>query len=287
MLPKPILSVVAGPPGAGKSTVIASVRGEVELPTRHAIEHNLSGQELSETLQDALRNQQSLLIESRLDSPAVLHAMDRALERGFSVELVLVDVDAVELLMSRLGSGHTNDELSEALARYRHHVPSAVDMAKRVLLIDNSAAQPIVQELPLVKAANAGITGPRWFADKVVAPQLERLASREALRRFTVKGPLQAIIQAARASNRPSEGLVVAVTKHHALQRVGQALHLIHDLAMFPMGSLSLIVGAVAVMAYQADRASALEREGERRQFEPKTEGRSEREKELLRERAR
>jgi predicted ABC-type ATPase len=256
---KPLLTVVAGPQGAGKSTVIRTLRSEAWFPALHAIEHEMQAQVFSEILQAALLTKQPLVIETRLDSPTVLHAMDFALERGFSVELVLVDVDDVEMLLARLDTSCT--QLREALARYRHHVPGAVDLAKRVLLIDNSAAQPLVSELRAPGGTPAQLSGPRWFSDKVITPQLLRAASRQALRHAAVKGPLQPIVQAARASSGPTAGLLVEVTKHHALQQVGQALHLIHDLAMLPLGGPVLVAGVVALLAYQAEASRSPDRD--------------------------
>lgn len=250
-----VMTVVAGPRGAGKTTVLSAMDGEAGFPTRRIVEQLLDEEAASEALLAAIANRESFVVETALDSPTVLSAMARAAERGIAVELVIVDVDSPELLRARRDGGDVSDD-EASQQRYRHHLPAAVDLARRVLLIDNSATLAIPRELSSADLSpSRNVAGPRWIAEKVIAPKLQRMASRVALRQLGQSvgaGQIKPFIQAATPWGKPSRGVIVGVTQHHALQRVGQALHLVHDLGLLPMGAPTLIQGAIAAIAYEA-----------------------------------
>lgn len=263
MTERPIFTVVAGPAGAGKSTILDALVGEAGLPVRRVVAHDLDPSALAEALNNHLSSAESFILETRLDTPQLASAVARAVERGWPLELIVVDVEHPKLLRPRARDGVIGEEeLSQQ--RYRHHLPAAIDLARRVLLIDNSAVTPIQHVLTEADLRNdRSFQGPRWIADKVITPKLLRIASTQAMRQASAvaaTGPLKPFLQVASVIGRPSRGLVLARSEHHALQGVGNALHVVHDLALLPLAGPALVQGAMAVIRYESSR----EREEER-----------------------
>lgn len=271
MTDKPIITVVAGPRSAGKTLVMRELRQEAEFPARLVVEHEEEkpGAAL-QALAEAITMRRSAVIETRLQSPEVLHLMQKAADRGVDVDLLVVNVDDAEILRERLKREGLDDaELLAEMDRFHHHLPAAVDQAKRVLLIDNSAGVPIAVQLAAAAQLEA-TTGrePGWIVNRVIRPKVERELSREVLRtaidRTSDAAPqLKPLLQIVKTYGTSSyRGQIIERTDHHALQRIGQVLHAVHDLAMLPHGGgIGLAKNLVANISYQLEKAPTFARE--------------------------
>jgi len=160
---KPVLVVVAGPNGSGKTAITDILRGRhdwtqglVEVnPDRIAQEEYGDWNDPSAILKaaeraDAIREKcllerQGLLFETVLSTPGKVDFMRRAKEVGFFVRLVYVATDNPEINVLRIAwraarGGHDVPE-DKIVARYSRSLKLAVDAAQvadRAYFVDNS-----------------------------------------------------------------------------------------------------------------------------------------------------
>lgn len=251
----PVFAVVAGLPGVGKTTVLDQLKGEMDFPRHLVVDLPTEQQSTEDLIVGAVALRQSVAVESTFETPTVLRWMSMAQDRGFALELVLIGVedDMLASLRSR-DRQRTRRQLEDAQRR----MSVAVDMAKRVLIIDNSTAQPSVAARIDAGQVKTFDTRPAWVAKRVLAPRAARQASLVAIRgaydAIAARAPVQPLLQMAAASAGAWSGVVVARTEYHVLQQVGEALHVIHDLGMLgmvPGGSLALAAESVIMIAYE------------------------------------
>lgn len=257
----PTLTILAGPIGSGKTTVFSVAKaGFLQHAPRYFQERDdlaLADGEPVANLQATLQAGQSVIVETRLDDPAMLLEMSKAAKLGAGVDLVVVDVEDPMALLPRCNGHPLREAVLERTLAFRHHLAAAVDLAKRIVLIDNSTGLPVVRSLSALDTTRGE---PGWFKSRVLATKLEREASRGALQRFRGPGRISPIVQRADVLGGATHGQIVAATRHHVLQKVGDALHVVHDLAFFPSGSpLALATSAAKLITYERDRSPSAE----------------------------
>lgn len=266
---KPYLFVVAGTAGAGKTTLIETLRPDVDFPQHLLVQHEQEGW-LAEA-DDALLWKESLTIETDLAEPDVIGIMQKATEKGFEVELLIVGVEAADIAADRYRRKRRRRLSDELLARQfdqtLQHLPPATDHAKRVMIIDNTLSTPTFAQLAPGAEMEAN-SGPAWVFRKIIQPKIERAASKQlmhaAINKLSGSSQIQPFLQAASIYQPGSyEGKIVERTQHHALQQIGHALHIVHDLALLPQAgiSLGLAKDMIASIAYQANRENSFARE--------------------------
>lgn len=153
----PVLTVIAGPNGVGKSTLTASLTVAQGTPILDpdAIARSLNPQapETGATWagrvvlnrQNAyLRSGTSFILETTLAGSAVLRLMDEARRRGFRIHLIYIGVDDVQVLLARiagrvLDGGHAVPEhdVRRRYVRSMRHMKEAIARADNVTLLDN------------------------------------------------------------------------------------------------------------------------------------------------------
>lgn len=247
----PVFAVIAGLPGVGKSTLLDQLRDETGFPAHLVQDTPAQRQHASLAVCDALALRHSVAVESRCDSPTVLHWMQQAGERGFCVELVWIGVEGEVLAARRSRARCLAKTQVEATQR---RLAIAADLAQRVLCIDNSTAT--ARMAARVEHGRISVLDirPGWIVRRMLIPRLARLASLRSIRRaydaIVTHSPVQPLWQLATASGTYT-GAVVAATEFHLLQQVGTALHVVHDLGMLaaiPGGLLA--APAVLTVAY-------------------------------------
>ena len=160
---KPVLVVIAGPNGSGKTVLTDILRGRhdwteglVEVnPDRIAQEEFgdwnnpeaiLKAAEKAEKIrEECLLTKQGLLFETVLSTPGKVEFMRRAKQAGFFVRLVYVATDSPEINVMRVAwrtarGGHDVPE-DKIVKRYARSLNLAVDAARvadRAYFVDNS-----------------------------------------------------------------------------------------------------------------------------------------------------
>lgn len=256
----PVMAVIAGLHGAGKTTLIEQLLGEEGFPAQLVVD-TLDGMDaLNVAMTRAIALKQSIAVETSLDHAGVVQWMIKAAERGFSVELIVVGVDDDQLLLDRYARRQDKRRLLEAVRR----MSSAVDNARRVVAVDNSTGTPFVAatiDAGEVKVLDAR---PTWVAQRILAPRLARIASLKAVRTMyqAIAGnaTIGPILQVGGAGAAASAGRVVAVSEHHVLQQIGEALHVIHDVSLLATGGVGLALNAVATLMYSLPERPGAER---------------------------
>lgn len=253
----PVMTVIAGLPGAGKTTILDQLLGEADFPQHLVVDDPAAPEALDDALTGALAANQSVAVETCCDDAAVIEWMRKAAERRYDVELVIVGTEDDPLLQERHARRRTRRELLEAARR----MSSAVDAARRVMVIDNSSGQPFVAARIEAGEVKVFDNRPAWVARRILLPRLERAASMKAMR-ATYQGVTghqmtHPMLQVARGGAAYT-GKILAMTDHHVLQQIGQALHVIHDLGLLGTGGVGLALNVVATLAHDmGDRRAA------------------------------
>lgn len=173
----PLLAVIAGLAGVGKSTVLHHLQQQPGLP-RQVLADAPDLAAFNDAMLGVLALRASVVIESRFDAPDLLRWMHLADERGYDIELVWIGVEDDALAGLRTRARRTRHQVDQALMR----MAAAVDIAKRVLIIDNSTAQPIMAARIEADTVQQLDTRPGWVARRVLAPKLARHASLAAIK---------------------------------------------------------------------------------------------------------
>ena len=255
----PLLAVFAGLPGAGKTTVIEQLKGETDFPPHLVTDLSDERDKTDDAVQSAIALNHSLAVESRFDSPLVLEWMNRAAERGYCVELVIIGVDDDDLLLERKHARRRSKRELEAAVR---RMSAGVDIARRVMMIDNSSGLPFVAATIDKGAVQILDQRPAWLARRILAPRLARQASMCAIRKaydtIARSAAVRPILQMAGAAADSYTGKVVARSQYHVLQQVGEALHVIHDVGLLDGSGAALVIDAVVTLAYgEAERSAS------------------------------
>jgi len=262
----PVFTVVAGLPGAGKSTILDQLRGGPNFPQHQVEDAPDQVEACGEAVMRAIALNQSIVIESSCEHGGIVEWMELAVERGFDVELLIVGVDDDGLLATRHQRRLERRKLLEAIKR----MSSAVDVARRVVLIDNSAGMPFVAATIDAGKVSVLDNRPAWVARRVIAPRLARQASLKAVKSsyeaLSGDALVHPVLQTAGKGAAVYTGRIVAMSSHHALQQIGAALHVIHDLSLVSFGASGLALNAVASLAYGFASREAAEHSMEREQ---------------------
>lgn len=259
---KQIMTVVVGPEGVGKTTVLQALQGEAGFPKRLLVEHELTESDVSEAIKKAISHREAFVIESRLEEPDTIIAMQHAKERGFEIELIVIGVEDEAMLNLRRKTRRRADELTW------FRVPSAVDQADRVLVMDNSIGPTVALKIAAAQIQGQKEDSPSWITNRILSPKIERALSREVMRKaheqIRAQGNSQTVLRVARSwQDGHSTGAIVAKDTHYALQSVGNALHVLHDLAVLPPG-IGLAKQVVASISYSMANGQSLAREAVR-----------------------
>lgn len=260
----PVFTVVAGLPGAGKSTILDQLRDDPDFP-QHQVEDAPGQSEACDAaVVRAVALNQSVVIETGCEHGGVVDWMELAAERHFDVELIIVGVEDDELLAARHQRRLERRKLLDAVRR----MSSAVDVARRVALIDNSAGMPFVAAT--IDGGNVTVLDNRaaWVARRIFAPRIARQASLKTVRSsyeaLSGDALVHPVLHTAGKGAAVYTGKIVAMGNHHALQQVGEALHVIHDLSLVSFGASGLALNAVATLGYGFASIEAAERSMER-----------------------
>jgi len=186
----PLLTVIAGPNGVGKSTLTASLKVARGTPILDpdAIARSLNPQDPETAATWAgrvvltrqyeyIRSGTSFILETTLAGSAVLRLMDEARRRGFRIHLMYIGVDDVQVLLDRIAGrvlegGHAVPEhdVRRRYVRSMRHMKEAIARADDVTLLDNV----LDQEPRLVMTIDHGLSTihaedvPSWVNSFVV-----------------------------------------------------------------------------------------------------------------------
>jgi predicted ABC-type ATPase len=256
----PVLTIIAGPMGSGKSTVLLQLPEEIEMPNRLVIDNNKAPQEVIEAIEQAIASQHSLTVETALFQPEILALMEQATDEGFDVELIIIGIDHIDIAKDRLKQRDIDDlVLATMHEKTWHYLPAAMDRAKRVLIIDNNTGAPsIAMQIAAGVTIQQSAEHPS-FLNRLLQSKIERNVSRQFIQKtfnaLTSPTQLTPVLQTAKVIVPANfTGPILEKTDHHVLQQVSQALHLIHDIALMPYGGITLIKGAVATITYPAQK---------------------------------
>jgi predicted ABC-type ATPase len=157
----PLLVIIAGVNGAGKSTITARLRQEPGFPSNY-----VNPDEIALTLTDIvdpidraytaarkadeqrniwLADRQSMAFETVMSHPSKIEFMQSAKAVGYDVMLIFVGLSSPKLSFQRVSqrvqSGGHDVPRDKIVARYQRVMallPSAIEVADRVLIYDNS-----------------------------------------------------------------------------------------------------------------------------------------------------
>ncbi len=185
----PLLVVIAGVNGAGKSTITARLRQEPGFPSNY-----INPDEIALTLTDItdlrerastaskradeqrnrwLTGRESMAFETVMSHPSKIEFMQSAKNAGYDVMLIFVGLSSPQLsferVRQRVQSGGHDVPKDKVMARYErvmHLLSSALEVADRSLVYDNSDD---ATEVRLVLSLNRGQVRyqstdlPRWL----------------------------------------------------------------------------------------------------------------------------
>jgi predicted ABC-type ATPase len=256
---EPLRAIVfAGPNGSGKSTITNAVvenpalfKGEyinadniaksLEKEIPNYTERNIQAANIAEERRlAAFREHRAVAFETVMSTPEKVALMTHAKAEGYEVTLVFVTTDDAEKNVQRVQNrvaqgGHAvePDAIRDRYAKTMSLLGAALDHADQAKIYDNSSTTPMVvavkqgAELDLHNPAQH----PAWVQKSLVEPYLERVDSRERIAEvFEKSASKEAVLQDADASNgKTYSGPILAVTKHHVLQKTGDELYQVHD----------------------------------------------------------
>jgi len=157
----PILIVIAGSNGAGKSTFTASLGDAAGVPVLDpdAVARRLqplaperaavrAGREILQQQDAFLTQRLSFAVETTLAGTGALHLMDAARSRGYVVHLVYIGLENVQTALDRIVERHAQGghsvpahDVGRRYGRSMRNLHAAVTRADHVLLFDNSSAR--------------------------------------------------------------------------------------------------------------------------------------------------
>lgn len=278
---RPRIIVFAGPNGSGKTTITESLKHQGAFPATYInaddiartelghmpdlFRRNLSAAKLAEQRRNhALEKGISFACETVMSTPGKLALLQQAKSNGFQVELVFITTCDAEINIARISNraalgAHSvaPDKVRERYARAMRLVPSALELADTFEAFDNSTTKPMRvatkcgQTLVQMNADKA----PLWVAKHLLEPWRERMDSRarivETFRQAVAKMPGE-LKDADIRHGKSYAGFVLAVTKHHILQKIGTNEYIVHDRSLCP--PVQLETGKTALLAYQYEQ---------------------------------
>ncbi len=247
--PPPVMAVVAGLPGSGKTTLLDQLRTEAGFPQHMVFDRPEAMVAFDAAMTHAIALQQPVAVETSCASAALVLWMHKAMERHYAIELIILGGDD-ELVRQRRARRQSRREVLEAYRR----MASAVDAARRVLLIDNSSGAPFIAATIDSGKVSVLDHNPVWVARRILGPRLARAASLKAIRssyeRIAANSLAHPVLQQAGRGAASYTGKIAAVSEYHALQQVSEALHVIHDLSLLSNGGLGLALDVASTLAY-------------------------------------
>lgn len=281
----PRMIVFAGPNGSGKSTVTDGLKLDEEFPgvyinaddiARKELGHipdvmrrNLDAAKLAEQRRkEALDKGQPFAFETVMSTPGKLALLQEAKGRGFQVELVFVTTRDAEINVDRVANrvamgGHAvePDKVRERYERAMQLLPSAIELADTADVFDNSGREPLHVAMKRDKGLELlnQDKAPAWVAERLAGPYGERMQSRAQLA-AAFDGAAAGNSSGLRVVNMDADighgktysGPIVELTKHHALQKAGANVYVVHDRALCP--AVDLEKGKSAKIAYQYEK---------------------------------
>lgn len=251
----PAVIIFAGPNGSGKSTISEAVVGDPGqfsgeyinaddiartlrnlIPDYHT--RNLKAAQIAEGRRlRALNEGRDFAFETVMSTPEKVALMTQAKAVGYRVSLFFVTTEDPEINVRRVAGrvadgGHAvePDAVRRRYAAAMELLPAAFEHADQATVLDNSGASEDLRivatkidddvEFPVESAALP------WVAEKLAAPYMKRLASRELLSAVLADG--RPVREAEAAHGKDYAGPILHATEHHVLQEVAGEL-LLHD----------------------------------------------------------
>lgn len=249
---RPVLHVLAGPDGSGKSTFYEGwVRRrcpDAELVDRDRV----SQAEAEQRRGELITAKRSLVVESTFSHPSRLDLLKEARAAGYEVRVYHVDVANAELAVQRgrqrIEAGEPGvpaGKLSERQVRDQALIREAVRMADKAFVLDNSRrGEPPVLALRLSRGqvVQARPGTPDW-ARKLYADDLQRYEQKHwnsPLTSFQAASKMaretlgkDTRVHAAQPGGR-SNGEIIARTDSHVVQQVAPKTVVIHAASQLP-----------------------------------------------------
>ncbi len=277
--------VFAGPNGSGKSTIIREFQKLSDFPAQYinpdVITQQLPGdastylarsrqaqQIVEQQRQDFIANRTSFAFETVASHPSKVALMHQANQAGFEVTLVFVctndpaiNVDRVALRVRNGGHDVQTDKIISRYHRTLRLLPSAVDVANRAIIFDNteSYSQGAIFENGELVERNSTLTD--WL-NQIIAQVSERQQERQQIAVAAEQKKLT--LQPANILSGDYTGDITVVANHYALQRISDSRRVLHDrtLVQAECGISSRITYAqgVSVTQPQQTRDRGLER---------------------------
>lgn len=270
----PVITLITGQAGAGKSTIAAFLADEVDHSVVHITSQKLSENEIK-IIDSMLIRGHSFILDVDTLNIDILNLLSKATALGFQLDTILIYCDDVRITLerSRKQSKYLN-ELNERNQNNLLFLPVALDRSKRMLIIDNSTGLPKIEFKNSTELALGQNLNQNSFLQRLSIRHFEHQSSKKMMHavfeRLRGSAKFRASLTAAKNLKASVySGLVIERSEDHILQQVSDVLYVLHDVALIKYQLAGEIIkGAIATISYKTHEpgrdVSSIERNNER-----------------------